>query len=747
MRTLQSLTLIVCLVVSVTFTRGQQPTTQQQADDVVRVSTELVQTEVMVFDQQGRFVDGLQREQFELKVDGKPQPVSFMERVVAGSATEAAQVSKATRGSDKTKVPPPVSRGRSVFFFVDDLHLSGPSVERTRKAILEFIDKEMGPDDQVLIVTPSNQIGFLQQLTNNKSVVRAAVERIKHRPYIVEDNEGVKMTEYAAIRILQGDRDAMGYYITKYQEQNESPAAVGGGLGPPSGGPGMAGARAAQNRAGQSTMSRQRYEMQVKMRAQILVKQSTNITQQTLSTLESQLRLSAQLPGRKLVFFISDGFYLVNQISGAGDRLRRITDAATRAGVVIYSLDARGLTGFTDASSNRGDPMGQLSRANAGELTQSQDPLNALAEDTGGRATFGTDGLNKAMTNALSETSNYYLLAWRPESPEQRSGNFRKVEVKVTGRPELTVRLPTGYYEGKPPAADAESSAKPEVKADPKTEKSVDNDMRNALTAFAPKHALPTQMALSYLDVPSTGPVLNISLQASTAALSYGADGKQMAAVDVAGVILNDQGKQAATFKTRLNVKPMTTDPSQPDDSSVIYNYKAPLTPGLYQVRVAARDAGSGRVGSAMQWVEVPNLSARRLTLSSLLIGGTVSTGAKDAAGAAGPQFQTSVDRRFKRASHLSFWVFVYNAARAGGGGTGAPDVAAQVQIFRDGKAIVTTPQRKLKTEGMTDMARIPYGGDFALSSLPPGRYILQVTITDRVSNASATERLSFDVE
>ena len=268
--------------------------------------------------------------------------------------------------------------------------------------------------------------------------------------------------------------------------------------------------------------------------------------------------------------------------------------------------------------------------------------------------------------------------------------------------------------------------------------------MRKALTAFAPTYSLPTQLAVSYLDVPDKGVVVSASMQTSASALFYGADGKQTAAVDIAGVVLNDQGKQVANFQTRLNVSPLSADPMQPDTSNVVYNYRAPVAPGLYQVRVAARDEKSGRVGSAMQWIEVPDLTKRRLTLSSLLVGGQVSGGnQKDTAG---PQFQPSVDRRFKRSSHLSFWVFVYNAGR-GSGGAGTADVMAQVQILRDGRAIVTTPQRKLKTEGMTDLARIPYGGDFALSPLSPGRYVLQVTITDRSANLSASERLSFDVE
>src|SRR5262245_3870970 len=102
---------------------------QQENPDVVRVNTSLVQTDVMVFDKQGKFVDGLKRDQFVLKVDGKPRNISFFEMVKAGSPNEEAQLA-AARGvaSSNAGAPAPLDRGRYVFFFVDDFHLSEESM-------------------------------------------------------------------------------------------------------------------------------------------------------------------------------------------------------------------------------------------------------------------------------------------------------------------------------------------------------------------------------------------------------------------------------------------------------------------------------------------------------------------------------------------------------------------------------------------------------------------------------------------
>jgi hypothetical protein len=177
-------------------------------------------------------------------------------------------------------------------------------------------------------------------------------------------------------------------------------------------------------------------------------------------------------------------------------------------------------------------------------------------------------------------------------------------------------------------------------------------------------------------------------------------------------------------------------------NSAVVYSYKAKLTPGLYQLRAAVRDEKTGKVGSASQWIEIPDLSSKKLTLSSLLLRATKKNETTPAT--ADPQF--SVDRHFSRTSQLNFLMFIYNATRDTATNP-TPDVTAQVEVFRNGATVVSTPVRKLSMEGMTDLARIPYGGQFPLEALQAGRYELKITITDRLSKATASQRLQFQVE
>lgn len=731
-------------IASVVFAQQvQQPGDQT---DVIRISTELAQTGVVVLDKQGRFVEGLKPDQFLLRVDGKPIALSFFERVIAGTANEE-RLEAAARGAATVNVPGSIPAGtsysgRTIIFFIDDLHLSAESVQHTRKAILEFIENHMGPDDQVAIASPSGQIGFLQHFTDVKAVLRAALARLNHRPYNVHDAENIRMTEYTALRIDQGDKDAVNYYVDELLKATNF-NSPGGGLGPPRGGP-AGSTKPTTSGALPNGMTREMAERNVKQRAQVLLKQSAAVTVNTLSTLESLMRSSSQMAGRKLVFFISDGFYLNDRNTAFGDKLKQITDAAIRAGVVIYTMDARGIVSMTDASSNRADPQGRLSRSNIGELAASQDPLTALAGDTGGRAWLNSGALTTAVTNALKETSNYYLLAWRPEAEEEKGGKFKRIEVSIAGRPDLTVRLPRGFLLESKSAAkvvEARASIPDTTIPNASSAKGPEAALIAALGAPSARKGLPTQLSVSFVDVPNTGPVLTASTQMATDVLGYGADGKQMAAVDLAGVILNDQGKQAGSFKTRVNVNP--SSPSGAQNPGVIYSHKIPLKPGIYQVRVAARDDKSGKVGSAAQWIEIPDLASRRLTLSSLLVGGQfIGSNQKQAAG--GEQVQFSVDRRFMRGSHLTFLTIIYNAARAG---NAAPELEAQIQISRNGQAVVTSPLRKVATDATTDLARIVYGADIALQTLPPGRYLLQVTISDPIAKTSAAQLVPFEIE
>ncbi|MDX6383853.1 MAG: hypothetical protein QOK48_1426 [Blastocatellia bacterium] len=583
--TTRALLALCFAILTVVSTKGQSPPGQQQpseADDVVRVNTELVQTDVMVFDKKGKFVEGLTAEQFALKIDNKPQPISFFDRVTSGGRSQT-QVSQTQSSNLSTNIVSPATRGRTIIFFVDDLHLAPDSLARTRKALLAFIDHAILQNDQVAITSSSGQIGFLQQFTDDKAVLRFAVARLNYRANTQINMDNPPMSEYIAMKIREGDEQAMQYYVQELQKQY---CYKGAGMVICSVSP--TGMRSA-----------------IRERAQEMVTSTAPATDNTLIMLEGLMRTAGQLPGRKLVFMISDGFYLSDRKSGSIGRIKRITDAAGRAGVVIYTLDARGIISESlDVTNNR--PMDAEGMAsNVGETAASQDGLNALAGDTGGQAFRNTNKpMAELVDKVLDDTSNYYLLAWRPDGEEQKRGKFNHIEASIIGRPDLRVRLRNSYFKTAPLPI-LTTRKKPDK--DPTV--AYENDMRMVIDAPVSQRQIPTDLSLNLEQMPGVGTKVHATIQISREALSFGLnDGKLVADLDIGGIFYDSKGKPVSSFVGRLKIFPVPEGSSLNRSSQAVYRFSAWLPPGLYQVRVGVRDLKTNRIGSAMQFIEVPKI-------------------------------------------------------------------------------------------------------------------------------------------
>src|SRR5439155_2109265 len=138
------------------------------------------------------------------------------DRIQAGTSSEEAQLAAArgapAPGAGKTEVVP-LDRGRPVFFFVDDMHLSVSSLDQTRKLLGRFIDRDLKQNDEAEIMSASGRLGFLQQLTDNQTVLRTAIERLTPGPMATKDLLRPPMSEYQALQIDRGDRDTMGFFV------------------------------------------------------------------------------------------------------------------------------------------------------------------------------------------------------------------------------------------------------------------------------------------------------------------------------------------------------------------------------------------------------------------------------------------------------------------------------------------------------------------------------------------------------
>jgi VWFA-related protein len=770
-----SLAAALCLFVCA-LAQGQQQQSPRPApvreDEVIRITSELVQTDVAVFDKRGRFVEDLRPEQFELQADGRTQPVIFFERVKAGSGSEESQLAAAARrglaaggsAAKNTATAEQPERGRLIFFFLDDLHMGGASLARARESLQRYVESGLGPNDQAAIVSASGQVGFLQQLTDNRVVLRAAVKRLGFRQNLEGFAGKMRISEYEASQVLDnGNRELYAYLLesTKLEQQ----------MGP--------GSRHGDHRLAASYSA----APDLRNRLRQTRARGAMATDATLDSLRSLMLSAGGLPGRKLVFFLSDGFILNERNGGALETLRGVAQEAARAGAVVYTMDLRantssGISSSVDATTNDYiDLSARRVGVALGELTATREPLQLIADQTGGRAIYNSDSLEEVVRQAVRETADYYLLAWRPDAAdaaEQRKTGTR-LKVSVKGHPEWRVRLraatvsvpaaaakrpepPPGTEAaresqaekakgaGEPRQANAEVKGAKPVDAKAADAKANDIELLTALGSLYPQKELPVALSVGYLDAGEQGTLLNISMQLGRTGFDFDAfdssGDKAKALVDVAGAAIDDRG-QFGSFKQLLTLTP---DPSDPEASRpVIWHQRLRLKPGLYQVRVALRDRATGRLGGATQWVEIPDLSKGDFALSSIFLGerGPESAPAGGEAGGGPRSVVVDVDHRFARASVLRFQTYVYNAARAGG--AEERDVQVQAQVLRDSTPLVTT--QPLKVPVTADPARLPFWSELSLAQLPPGRYVLQVTATDRTTSRTAVEQIGFYVE
>ncbi|HMH42221.1 MAG TPA: VWA domain-containing protein [Pyrinomonadaceae bacterium] len=565
--------LAVCQIALSVGTQAQktsQTKPSQSEDDIVRVKTELVQTDVSVVDKRGRSIEGLSPEQFQLRVDGKPQTLLFFDQVATGAATEEKQLSAARQAKPSISTTPVAGssaepgRGRTIFFFVDDVHLAGDSLTRTRSLLTRFVENKMGAGDRVAIISTSGGIGFLQQLTDNKGVLREAISRIRAKSDPESTASHVYISEVDANMVANhSDRGLFTYLVAETMREYQMKSPMGA-----------------------VTM--------VKNRVSQINAQAKTAELETLSRLESFVRSTAPLAGRKVVFFISDGFVVDTKRSNGLEVMQRVSSEAARVGAVIYSLGTRANVFGPGADVSRSDfpdTGGGTAWRSLIEDKAPQEPLETLADETGGRSYLNSNALDDGLSQALAESSSYYLLAWRPDSENQRAGKSR-VEISIKDRPDLRVRMRRHFFDLKPA-----ETGRPTISSAGTPE----DELRSALGSLYPRRDLPTSVSAT-LAKTNKGAELNILMQLDSEMLDFEAGEKQNAVVDVLGMALDDRGL-FSSFKQRLEIPRAAVGGT---NRYVKWTQTLALPAGIYQVRVAVRDRQTARTGSAMLWIEIP---------------------------------------------------------------------------------------------------------------------------------------------
>ncbi len=664
---------------------GDKKTDKEQ--ETVRISADLVQLDVIVTDRKGKPVRGLKRDDFELFDNNKLQHIShFSEEEIKGR-----RISE--DGDEFKSLPKAITSGemkRVIAFVVDTLHMKPESVYRTQKMLEDFIDTKMSPGDLVLILPTAGGSGLFQQFTPDQRVLRKAASRL--RPFIFS-NETVPHRSLSA-----GATRPMGM------------GGARGGIG------GLSGA----GRTGGFGQPDPLEEADVR---------------NTLGTLNNLVKAMKQLPGRKVGVFVSEGFRML-QTQTTFDLNETIARAA-RASVVFYSIDPRGLDSLglsaADSADDIGDDLGAFLDNRRSDLFESQDSLNALALDTGGRFYRNSNDVKAGLNDLLEENSAYYLLGFQPESGKW-DGKYHKIKVAVKGRSDLVVSARRGY-EAK------EEKPKGKHISDPRLA-----EMVEAINSPLVRRDIDLRLTPFYLDDAKREPLMVTLLHIDASRLKFNqVDGRYQDKLEVAGFVVDSRGKAVDTFSNTVNLNLQSNTHDEALRRGILSTRSLAVKPGIYQLRVFVREPSSGNIGTANNLVDIPDMKSDRLSLSSIFTD-TRLTDKPEAAGTGA----TLSQRRFKTHSQFAYQIAIYNAKTEGG--DNKPQLEIRTRVLRGGKAVYTSERKPVQIlDGSLAPARILTGGVIQLGGLPADDYTLEVTVIDRLrkkeSRAVARQEIDFTVE
>lgn len=689
--------------------------TPTEDDDVVKITTKLVQFDAIVTDKNGNQIKDLKAEDFEILQDGKPQTITNFSYVNTESPAESSPVTTVKNGKNVVLPPParvrPGNVGRIITFVVDDGNCTASQIGMTaaREGLIKFINEQMLPNDLVSIYRTRGGSSLLQQYTSDKALLLRTARQIRWYP-------------------PQGSCDGFGGDFFAAAKVDSTGKA-----------------------SGQGTFETEA-NRQIRERNEDAVRD--NQTEGTIGVLRYIVRGLGKIGGRKIVFFLSDGLPTRTRSRSANQVLavlRELTDSANRASVVFNTVDVRGV--FNSSMVGAGDEVyvREDAKANATEeiVTErqnqvrfSRDGLQYLANETGGEFYKDQNFLDAPIRQALSLEKGYYLIGYEPDDETFKSKSFNRVEIRLK-RPDLKITSRAGFF------GRTDESVAPRKRTG-------DSELYEAIVAPLPRAGLNLRLSAFFVSDAAQGNVVRSLVHLDGAEIAFVDDvnGMKKAVLDVIAVTLNeknevvDEFNRTHTFKIEARAIPFIKQ------NGLIYTTDVPVKKvGNYNFRLAVRDASSKLLGSASQIIQVPDLKKSKIFLSGLTVSGVDANGKFAAPSAVKPENALSLTdstavpaiRRFKPNSILAYAYTLYNAQIDKA--TNQPKLTVQINLYRDGKIILEGKPQPAQLEKSSDPTRI---NDYGYMRLDPaiekGDYALQVIVKDLLTNETTSQWVDFEI-
>jgi len=713
---------IILMVTTVALQTPQKPPAEVAPEDVIRITTNLVQTDAVVTDKNEQLMRDLKLEDFELYDNGKKQEIKFMEFVGANAERRVEGTPPPLPKGVSIELPPAgVAAGnlkRVIGFVVDDLTIANEDMSRVRDLLLDYVNNRMQEGDLVAVVRVIGGSGLLEQFTDDKQLLRSAIARLTPRTH-----------PYA------GADPALASNLT-------NAAADTGGLGT----------------SPDDSLNAETQTSDINKAFRTLM---------SLSTANAMVKSLRSVPGRKMVVLFSGGLPLF-EMSEQGVMIDRSTqetiavdeyrplfgntasivnelaDNAARAGVVVNTMDVRGLQaapgvrGFQDtpAKSSLGMTVGNVSVGGGGmnpgfgrtadmSLISSTDALagaqglRTVANATGGVSSVNTNNFRAGLDKILSRSEGYYLLGYSPS--ENFDAKFHKISIKVR-REGAHVYAREGYFAREEAAPTAQSTKENLV-------------LKAALSPLVKSELGVSSLVQHKFVTPNKAELdIHLFIDPKTLQFTRTPEGKQQASFDVVGFVFDLLGKARGGFSETINANLSEADYQRALSSGLSYSAHTELPTGNFQLRAVVRENTTGRIGSISRYLEVPDLAKKQLTISSMFLF-AIDPSKSGNAGIVPLQALRQLSRR----NDLRYAAIVYNPKLSGG----QPQLRTQLIISQGDKIIFREPEESLN--GPLSGIQVVKVGQLGLGKVTPGKYVLTLAVTDTADKKNARVARSID--
>ena len=454
-------------------------------------------------------------------------------------------------------------------------------------------------------------------------------------------------------------------------------------------------------------------------------------TNRQLAALQTAAQMLGTLNEKKVLIYFASGL----RLSGVDNQaqFQATTNAAIRANVSFYSIDARGLVAQAPmGDATMGSPggigmySGRSAMAAANSFQQSQDTLYALAADTGGKALLDNNDLSVGIVRAEQSIGSYYILGYYSAN-QALDGRFRRIKIAYGGDTSAKLSYRQGYFAGKEFAKFT----------------SVDKErqLQDALMLGDPITELTIAMEVDYFQLNSAEYYVPVAMKIPGSELALARRrGAEHTLIDFICELKDEYGATMNNVRDKVDIKLTGETAAQLSRQPIQYDTGFTLLPGAYTFKVLARDDETGRIGTYIKNFVIPNLNKelKRIPISSVVLSGQrmdlkdALFSAKDKGPVVNPLIQDgqklipSVTRVFSKSRDMYVYLQAYER-----GATAVQPLVAFVTFYRGQTKAFETPPLAV-TEGMDPKSKaLPLRFSLTLNKLPPGRYDCQVTVVD----------------